>query len=276
MHEGKGNRLRENVRAKLILLLLVVIGLGVVSLGIGYWLGREEEKDHTWAVIQQTGVLRVGMDASYPPFEEIDETTGELRGYDVELAREIGRRLDLEVQFVNIGFDGLYDALIAKKVDAVISALPYDPLRTQDVFYTVSYFNAGLVLVVGEDEAEIESVDDLSGRTLGVEWGSESDAQGRRLVKRLDGLTLHSYPTPLDTLWGLKNGEVEAVLVDAVSAHHFIKHEGAVKIVGEPMTDESYVIAVGPTSTELLSVLNAVLLTLRDDGTLIRLRDKWF
>jgi polar amino acid transport system substrate-binding protein len=256
--------------------LLLVIGLSVVALGVWYWLGWKEEKDHTWAVIQQTGVLRVGMDASYPPFEEVDETTGELRGYDVDLAREIGRRLDLEVQFVNIGFDGLYDALIAKKVDTVISALPYDPLRTQDVFYTVSYFNAGLVLVVGESETEIESVNNLSGRTLGVEWGSDSDAQGRRLVKRMDGLTLHPYPTPLDTLWGLKNGEVEAVLVDAVSAYHFIKCEGTVKTVGEPVTDESYVIAVGPTSTELLSALNAALLALRDDGTLIRLRDEWF
>ncbi len=267
--------MRRKVSRRYILLLLVM-GLFIVGLGVWYWLGREEEKDHTWAVIQQTGVLRVGMDASYPPFEEIDETTGEVRGYDVDLAREIGRRLGLEVQFVNIGFDGLYDALIAKKVDAVISALPYDPLRTQDVFYTVSYFNAGLVLVVGEGETEIESVDDLGGRTLGVEWGSDGDAQGRRLVKRLNGLTLRPYPTPLDTLWGLKNGEVEAVLVDAVSAYHFIKHEGAVKIVGEPVTDESYVIAVGPTSTELLSALNAVLLALRDDGTLIRLRDKWF
>jgi polar amino acid transport system substrate-binding protein len=267
--------MRGKVRARSVLLLLV-IGLSVVGLGAWYWLGREEEKDHTWAVIQQTGVLRVGMDASYPPFEEIDETTGELRGYDVEMAREIGRRLDLEVQFVNIGFDGLYDALTAKKVDAVISALPYDPLRTQDVFYTVSYFNAGLVLVVGEGETEIQSVDDLSSRTLGVEWGSDSDAQGRRLIKRLDGLTLYPYPTPLDTLWGLKNGEVDAVLVDAVSAYHFMKHEGAAKIVGQPVTDESYVIAVGPTSTELLSALNATLLALRDDGTLIRLRDRWF
>jgi ABC-type amino acid transport substrate-binding protein len=217
--------MRGRVRARPVLLLLV-IGLSVVGLGAWYWLGREEEKDHTWAVIQQTGVLRVGMDASYPPFEEIDETTGELRGYDVEMAREIGRRLELEVQFVNIGFDGLYDALTAKKVDAVISALPYDPLRTQDVFYTVSYFNAGLVLVVGEGETEIQSVDDF--------------------------------------------------LVDAVSAYHFIKHEGAVKIVGQPVTDESYVIAVGPTSTELLSALNVTLLALRDDGTLIRLRDRWF
>lgn len=258
------------------ILLLLVIGLSVAGLGVWYWLGREEEKDHTWAVIQQTGVLRVGMDASYPPFEGVDETTGELRGYDVELAQEIGRRLGLEVQFVNIGFDGLYDALTAKKVDAVISALPYDPLRTQDVFYTMSYFNAGLVLVVRESETEIQSVDDLSGRTLGVEWGSDGDAQGRSLAKRLKGLTLHSYPTPLDTLWGLKNSEVEVVLVDAVSAYHFIKYEGAVKIVGEPVTDESYVIAVGPTSTELLSALNATLLALRDDGTLIRLRDKWF
>ena len=256
-------------------LVILVIGLGVVGLGVWHWLGREE-KDHTWAVIQQTGVLRVGMDASYPPFEEIDEATGEWRGYDVELAREIGRRLDLEVQFVNIGFDGLYDALIAKKVDAVISALPYDPLRTQDVLYTVSYFNAGLVLVVEEGKTEIKSVDDLSGRTLGVEWGSDSDAQGRILLKRLDSLTLHSYPTSLDTLWGLKSGEVDAVLVDAVSAYHFIKYEGVVKIVDEPLTNESYVIALGPTSTELLSALNAVLLTLRDDGTLTRLRDEWF
>ena len=63
---------------------------------------------------------------------------------------------------------------------------------------------------------------------------------------------------------------------DSWAAQSFIKHEGAVKIVGELVTDESYVIAVGPTSTELLSALNAALLALRDDGTLIRLRDEWF
>lgn len=153
-------------------------------------------QDATWERVRETGVLRVGMDASFPPFETI-AADGTLVGFDVDLARELGRRLGptlspstalrtgpstgsghrpssalragadgssvaegVEVQFVaNLPYDGLYDALTADRVDVVISALVINPARMADFAYSTSYFDAGQVLVVREGESRIDGGD---------------------------------------------------------------------------------------------------------------------
>jgi polar amino acid transport system substrate-binding protein len=257
-------------RRAIALTLAVVLVLTVASCPR---LGGKE--DRSLLRVQEAGVLRVGLDASYPPFEEIDEATGEMRGFDVDLAHELGRRLGVEVEIVNSGWDGLYDALEADRFDAVISGLVYDPWQTDRVAYSISYFNAGQVLVVREDEQSITRVDDLKGRTLGVEVGSEGDVQGHELRKRLRDLTLSPYPAPAEVLNAVRQGEVDAGLVDAISARQFIRAEGRVRIVGEPVSDELYVVAVRLKDQALLQAINAALVEMRDDDTLVRLADKW-
>jgi polar amino acid transport system substrate-binding protein len=257
--------------------LLLMIGLSLLA-GLAIWcisarLGRDT--DETWARIQREGVMRVGMDASWPPFEYVDDD-GQIVGLDVDLARAIGHRLGVEVEFVNVGFDSLYDALYVGRFDAIVSALPYDPLLYGDVAYSISYFNAGQVLVVRDDETEISEVNDLSGKRLGIEWGSEGDVVGRQLQKEIEGLSLQSYMTPDAVLRALKEGEVEAAIVDAVSAHQFIAAEGGVQVIGDPLTDELYVVAVRLDSQFLLKALDEALVKIREDGTLERLQEKWF
>lgn len=107
--------------------------------------------DPTWERLQQSGVVRVCMEAAYPPFEAQD-AEGRFSGYDVDLMQELARRWSVSVDFVNVHFDGLYDALLADKCDLVVSALPYDETLTEDVLYSPSYFNAGLLLAVRKDE----------------------------------------------------------------------------------------------------------------------------
>jgi polar amino acid transport system substrate-binding protein len=264
-------KLRVSKPAFLAILALVAIALAWLVLAR---LGGEE--DETWARIQQAGLIRVGMDASWPPFEYIDEPTGQIVGLDVDLACAIGQRLGVEVEFINVGFDSLYDALYVGRFDAIVSALPYDPLLLGDVAYSISYFNAGQVLVTQANETEISEVNDLSGKRLGVEWGSESDALARRLQKEIEGLSLENYMTPDAVLWALKEGEVETAIVDAVSACQFIAAEGGVQVVSDPLTDELYVIALRLDSPLLLKAINEVLVEMREDGTLERLQGKWF
>ena len=122
---------------------LTLLALALITWGgwIAYqrWQGRSG-----LAEIRQRGVLRVGLDASFPPFESLDED-GQVVGLDADIARAIADDLGVEVQFVNIGFDGLYDALLIKRVDVLLSGLPVDPYRTGDVAYSANYFNAGQV-----------------------------------------------------------------------------------------------------------------------------------
>ncbi len=264
-----------------LLAILVLVAIGLVAWFVLVRLGGEE--DETWARIQREGLMRVGMDASWPPFEYVDESKGQIVGLDVDLARAIGQRLGVEVELVNVGFDSLYDALYVGRFDAIVSALPYDPLLYGDVAYSISYFNAGQVLVVRADETEISEsanqriseVNDLSGKRLGVELASEGDVLGRRLQKKIEDLKLEHYMTPLDVLGGLKEGEAEAAVVDAVSAYQFIAAEGGVQVAGDPLTDELYVVAVRLESPLLLKAINEALVEMREDGTLERIRENW-
>ena len=256
---------------------MAILALAAIALAAWLVLARlGRVQDETWTRIQREGLMRMGMDPSWPPFEYIDEPTGQIVGFDVDLARAIGQRLGVEVELVNAGFDSLYDALYVGRFDAIVSALPYDPLLLGDVAYSISYFNAGQVLVVRANETEINEEDDLSGQRLGVEWGSEGDAVGRRLQKRIERLSLHTYMAAQDVLRALKGGEVEAAIVDSVSAYQFIAAEGGVRVVGDPLTDELYVIAVRLDSPLLLKAINDALMEMREDGTLDRLREKWF
>ena len=98
------------------------------------------------AALAKRGKLACGSRSELPPFENVDDA-GELVGFDIDLARELGRRLGTPVEFKAIAFDGLVDAVIASKADVVISAFPFDPRLTEDIRYSRPYFEGGLVLV---------------------------------------------------------------------------------------------------------------------------------
>jgi polar amino acid transport system substrate-binding protein len=257
--------------------LRLVLVLAVLAELAGLWvllIPEGELNDKTWERIQQQGVMRIGMDASYPPFENIDEE-GNLTGYDIDLAHELGRRFGVDVDFVIISFDGLYDALVVERIDLIISALPFDIRLTEDVVYSYSYFNAGQVLVVQNDEEGIVSADDLAGRRVGVELGSMGDVEARQLLRSMD-FELFLYRTPEETLTMLRDGEVDAAIMDVISTYQFIREQGEVKIVGPPVTDDPYVIAMPVNSPILQEQVNAAILELSADGFLEQLRMKWF
>lgn len=240
------------------------------------WRALPEVEDETWSRIVDTGVLRVCTDPSWPPFEFIDEASGTIEGFDVDLARQLAARLapGVQARIVTVGFDSLYDALLAERCDVVLSALPYEPARTQEVAYSVAYFNAGLVLVVRQG-SEIEDLDDLARRPVGVEWGfvPEGDSRQRNFLR---SLCLRRYDTPPDALRALQAGEVEAALVDRITALAYMRACRGLQIVGEPLADLNYVIPTRPDSFRLLREVNRVLLEMRTDGTMEALQARWF
>ncbi len=258
--------LKRRWLAFIVLFALVALGLFLLFRSRG-----GELRDRAWERIERQGVLRVGMDASYPPFELWDEVG--LRGYDVDLALALGREWGVEVDFENITFDGLYDALKVERVDIIISALPYDPLLTQDVAYSYSYFDAGQVLVVREETA-MAKVEELNGRRLGLELGSMGDLEARRLEQRMV-LERKAYVSPQEALEALREEEVDGAIVDGVSAYQFIREQGGLRIV-QQVTEEPYVIAVPIKAPILLEKVNEEIVKWRETGFLERLREKWF
>lgn len=218
-----------------------------------------------WQRIQSGGVLRVGLDPTYPPFETADG--GELRGIDVDLARAIGEQLDLDVQFVYFGYDGLYDALATEQVDLLISALVIRPDQRRDFAFSDPYFNAGQRLVASQS-GDIAGMDDLSGRTLAVELGAQGHVTATEWQRRIPDLTIRPYQTSQEALDAVASGAAGAALVDGISAHLHLAQHPTLHILEPPVTVEPYAIVVRIEDERLLQELNKALETLEQNGRL--------
>lgn len=263
---------------------LAGLGVGgallVVLLSLGSVMGCLSPDDVTWERVVETGILRVGMDASFPPFEAVT-ADGSLVGLDVDLARELSWRLGAEPEFVaNLPYDGLYDALRARRVDVVISALVVNPARTADFAYSRPYFDAGPVIVLLRGEETIRSIDDLNapqvgGRDVAVVLGTPGDRTARRWARRAEGVSVVQHPTAGDALNALKVGEADAALVDHVSALQAIGGGRRLTVVGEPIIEVPYAVAVRADSRRLLREINDALASMQADGTLGSLMNKW-
>ncbi len=232
--------------------------------------------DPAWERMQSSGVLRVGMDASYPPFDNVGEA-GQFAGYDVDLANELARRWGVRAEFVNIHFDGLYDALKAGRCDVLLSALPYDETMTKDVLYSPSYFNAGLLLALRTEERQIQSVNDLGDRRVGVETGAAAHLEARRLQEQAKiPLQVAPFVTPQEALQALHAGAVDAVIADSVAIYAFAREPGGIRYLDKFLTDDQYVIAMRPGSGYLWKCIADELARMKQDGFLDTLQQRWF
>jgi ABC-type amino acid transport substrate-binding protein len=252
----------------------IVFVLLLMAAAAMIWRSVHEPEDRVWSRIQRSGIWRVGMDPSFPPFETLD-ATGAPVGFDVDLARAIAAGWGVEVTIEGIGFDGLLPSLWANKADAVISALPTDPRLSRDVSYSIPYFEAGLLLVVVRGETDINGPDDLGQRRLAVEWGSEGDVQGRVLRRRLTDMLLLPLPLPEDALAAIVSGEADAALVDAVTLRQSAAGQSGLVAVGDPVVSVPYVIALPVDAPRLLQEVNDALVRLRKSGDLQRLEATW-
>lgn len=247
--------------------LALIIGVGLLIWPHGY------DEDRAWEKALASGVLRVGMDASYPPFEFID-AHGEVVGFDVDLAHEIGRRLGFEVTLINIAYDGLYDALLTGQVEVLLSALAAIPEYEGKALFTEPYFNAGEQLVV-RVESQILIMPDMEGRRLAVEFGSGGDVEARKWERRLTDLTVVRYPDPGAALLAVVNGEVDAALVDGIAARLGAGEHVELALAGN-VTDLPFAAAVHPESLTLRGKLDEVIREMLKDGTVDLLIDRWF
>jgi ABC-type amino acid transport substrate-binding protein len=252
-------------------LALAAISLVLVVSIFYRWRHSRPTSDGTWARVQQTGVLRVGMDASYPPFS--DAPSGTPVGLDVDLINEIGRRLHARIEITNMGFDGLYDSLYTGQVDVLISALSIDPAQLGRVMYTRNYIDAGQVIVSQDDK--LRRMPDLEGRTVAVEYGSTGDEVARLWQRRLHRLDITHFTTPDEAMEAVGQGKADAALTDWVTARLYLRTHSGVSISPEWVTSDVYALAVRLSSYDLAGSINAALNDMERDGTLGAILRRW-
>lgn len=242
------------------------LGVGMILLaGIGFWQIRA--RDDTWTRLQGGGALRVAMDPSFPPFEQVD-ADGQLQGFDVDLARLLAARLDVPLEFRAIAFDGLVDAVLADKADVVISAFPLDQRLTKDVHFSPPYFEAGLIWVTRTDSTLAEP-EDFTGVQVAVEWGSQGDAWARER-----GLLILRQESAAAALQAVATGKADVALVDAVTAA--LEAPANLTLHTPPLQSEPYVIVTSVKAPKFAAKVDEVLLEMLEDGTWERLARHYF
>ncbi len=226
-----------------------------------------------WERIQNSGVLRFGLDPTYPPFELDDGQ--ELSGLDVDLAAAIAEELGLEPEYTYFGYDGLYDALATEQVDVLISALVIIPERMRDFAYSSGYFDAGEILVVPQETTDIATMADLYGRVVAVELGSQGHVESTNWERRISDLEIQPHDSPEAALESVIMARADAALVDAVSGRLYLMSHRQLKRVAQPVTSEPYALVVRIEDRRLLQMLNDRLLQLSQSGDLETIVRRW-
>jgi len=232
-----------------------------------------------WEKIQERGTLNVGTSADYPPFAYYDDTF-RLTGFDPALARELGERLGVEVQFSDIPFAELNDALQDGQIDMAIAAISVTPERREEVDFTDVYFiSEDAFLANGDAEmTTLNTLEEMETRALvGVQKGSiyETWAQ-RELVDTgiLPASNLLLYTDITRAVNDLERNRIDLVLLDAIAAGQFANNRD-VKIVAQGLNTQRYAMAVPKGADPLRRALNGALDDTRADGTLLDLAATW-
>lgn len=216
--------------------------------------------------------VRVAMDATWPPFESVDEASKEIVGFDVDLMKAIAEEADLEPEFINVPWDSLLAGMAQCQYDAAISAMTITPERAEQFAFSEPYFAAGQVVTVGIENTDINGKDSLSGKTVGVQLGTTGDIE----AQKISGATVKNYDDIGLAFQDLINGQIDAVIADNPLALGYIaQNEGKLKTAGEVFTDEFYGIAICKTNTELLARINQGLAAVQSAGVIDQLTDQW-
>lgn len=233
--------------------------------GTGTGTGTEAAGEIT---TKEEGVLTVGSDIPYPPFEF--RKGGELRGLDIDLITEIANRLDLEVgsdSIIDTKFDTIFTQLAGGRFDVVIAASTITPEREDQVNFSDPYYLAQQALIVNTNERDdISSLDDLQqGDVVGAQNGTTGKMYAEENVP--EGVQIRSFPEGPDSFTALEAGQVDAVVNDEPTAIAEIADRPGLEIVTTIDTGESYGIAVDPAKEELLDAINEALAAIIEDGT---------
>ncbi len=213
--------------------------------------------------------LKMGTNAAFPPFE-YKEASG-FAGIDVELAEAIGKKLGKEVEIVDMEFDSLIPAVNSGKVDFVAAGMTVTPDREKQVDFTTDYYKATQVIIVQKDNTEIATKDDLKGKAIGAQKGTT----GESLANEIEGANVSGYTTGLEAVMDLKNGKIDAVVLDADPAKSFEAQNDDIKVIEGQFEDEFYAIALKKGNTELLNQINEALDEIISSGELKKIVDKY-
>ena len=219
-------------------------------------------------------VLKVGSDTTYPPMETVDDKTGEIVGFDVDVMNAICERINCKAEFVTTAWDGIFAALAQGEFDMVVSGVSITEERDKIVDFSDPYLVVNqAILMRAEDEGM--TLDDMKkpGSKLASQTGTTNAQLAEDLVGR-ENVSL--FDTFSGAVLALQNGDVQGVIIDGTSAAAYEQEFAGELIVGITGLNADPLGLVFQEGDELVDAFNEGLAEIKDDGTLDALIAKYW
>ena len=221
------------------------------------------------------GKLTMSTNAAFPPYE-MTADDGSFEGIDVEIAGAIADKLGLELQIDDMDFDAALLAAQTGKSDMVMAGVTVTEERQTVMDFSDTYANGIQVVIVPED-SDITSIDDMTGKMIGVQRGTTGDLYCSDTVENggFGEENVTPYDNGLTAVQALLNGQVDCVVIDNAPAQEFVEANPGLKILDTEYANEEYAIGVAKGTTQLLDAINGALAELKADGTVQSIVDKY-
>lgn len=221
------------------------------------------------------GKLTMSTNAAFPPYEMTDDN-GNYVGIDIEVAEAIADKLGLELQVDDMDFDAALLAAQTGKSDMVMAGVTVTEERQTVMDFSNTYATGIQVVIVPED-FDIASIEDMTGKMIGVQRGTTGDLYCSDTVENggFGAENVTPYPDGLTAVQALNNGQVDCVVIDNAPAQEFVEANPGLKILDTEYANEEYAIGVAKGNTALLDAINGALEELQADGTVQSIVDKY-
>jgi polar amino acid transport system substrate-binding protein len=225
------------------------------------------------------GTITFLSDTTYPPQESIDPSTQQAIGFDIDVAQAIAAKMGLSATIQKTDSPQIVGALLAKKGDAIISALQITPDLERQVAL-VAYFRAGQAILVRKgNPAAINGIAELCGKKVSVQVQSPEENtvdEANAGICKDSKISKQVYPTDLQAVLILKQGGVQAALDDSPVAAYFVKQTpDQLELAGPPLKTNPEGIAIDPKNGELVKAVQQAMMAIYRDGSYRQILTKW-
>ena len=251
---------------KLLFILLAILLVGCQAKVV-------EDVDNSLNNIIEKGKMIVGF-TEYPPmgFKE----NGEVTGFDIDIAKAVGEKLGVEIEFVYIDWDAKVLELEAGNIDMIWNGLTITEDRKKEILFSKPYFNNRIVVLTLKD-SPINSISDLSDKNVGVELQSsgQSALEASEVFGSINEMI--KYTTITEAVLDLKAGGIDAIVADEIFARYAVSKEvDAYKIPEDVFNSENYGIGFRLEDVALRDKIDEIIDGLAEDGTALEISLKWF
>jgi polar amino acid transport system substrate-binding protein len=229
----------------------------------------------------KAGVLTVGSDTAFPPFESMNGTTAE--GFDVEIADAIAKQMGLTVDFTSQKFDTLIPQLKAGGTfDVIMSGMTITPEREKEISFSTPYIDSNQSLTVvkgkfpkvdGNDPAAINKM--FTGKIIAVQSGTTGEAWAKENIKGAKQIT--PFDDTLSAFSALNGGKADVVVNDLPVSAYLVKSSYKTdELISEIPTQEQYGIGISQSNPALKAAIDKAFQAIKDSGEYATIYEKWF